>query len=346
MARTTPRHTPVPSGFLFDAVDEGAAPVQFACASSANNDPVLPPAAEPLLESSPEQSAARRMFESLPETQRGSAGDLASAVARVAAPLRESLQAFSLRLFQAEFLSLSEAFLRDSTLHGSRAHTPLALATSANLSALSVCTHIASLPWHIASGATLVEAAALLQRASVHDRGAHALAQLQGALTPRASSRADEVVNLFVRAGENDDRDSYLRRVLAEIRKRHGRVHSVVFDEDVMDWRPEPDFLKACATIGIAPLYIGIAKAHRAGTHSLLNPKLHQMKLRSVFVGESGREMRLDANGGVIEESAVSTPAPVASAQAKVEAPKESFVPSNAMRDRIQALRHRQARPQ
>jgi hypothetical protein len=273
-------------------------------------------------------------------TNREPLPDTLDALKRLPEAIRIQAEEVAKGMFHDEFIMLARA--RASSLERSReAGSSLnVMAHSAKLAVFSAVGHLAASPWHLADSALLRSIGNAMRDAKNFDA---ALARF----------RSLQCMNLFVAALETDDRDSYLKSVKSLVRRN--KVHNLVLDGELIEWRPEAEFLAACTEIGIRPMYVGIADRKAASSHSMLRPELTPQRIPALYVDTQGRQLELTDAGEVKlpepgPQEPISSPEAAPAGRASVvrgaSAPDTSAgaAPTSAMQSRIQALRTQQAR--
>lgn len=260
------------------------------------------------------------------------------ALNRIPDAIRPQVEDVAKALFRNEFITLAAARFSVSEQARDPAFSLHVMTHSAKLAVFSAVGYLAASPWHLAD-------AALLKRIG---------SDLQGAQNLDAAQKRFQSVqcmNLFVAALETDDRDSYLKSVKGLV-LRH-KVHNLVFDDELIEWRPEAEFVAACNEVGMRPMHVGIADRRAVTKHSMLRPETTPQRIPALYVDTQGRQLQLSESGEVRlpepdQSTPVAAPAPAARQAAKpiVPAPESTAgtAPSSTMQSRIQNLRAQQAR--
>jgi len=264
--------------------------------------------------------------------------DPLDALKRIPDAIRPQVEEVAKVLFRSEFIRLAAGRFSVSERARDPAISLNVLTHSAKLAVFSAVGYLAASPWHLAD-------AALLKRIGSDLQGA------QNLDSARTHFQSVQCMNLFVAALESDDRDSYLKFVKGLVR-RH-KVHNLVLDDELIEWRPEAEFLAACDEVGIRPMYVGIASRKAASRHSMLRPETTPQRIPSLYVDTQGRQLQLSESGEVQRPESAK---PIPAAQQPLEPPRAAMsatpqpeaaagtAPSSAMQSRIQNLRAQQAR--
>ncbi|MEJ6002698.1 hypothetical protein [Paucibacter soli] len=264
--------------------------------------------------------------------------DTVDAIRRIPEELRPQVERIAEQLYKDAFVYLYErAYAIDGGLK-TYGTTPNSLNHSAKLAAMSAVGGFALEPWHMVDAAALSKIADALVDAESFQPAIDALSTIKG-------------VNLFVAATEADDRDSYLKAVKAML-KRH-RVRQLVFDAELVEWRPASDFLEACSIVNIGPAHVGIATRDLASKHSIMATS-RMTGVPALYVDSGGRQMVPDSTGRLelpaLAQGSISTPRQAAAPQARIETPlteardAQGLSPSLATKDRLANLRSAQQR--
>ena len=196
--------------------------------------------------------------------------------------IRPAVEMVTQHLFEDAFRAVVTAHL--SAKNPNRAMTPGLLAHSAKLEVFWAVGSLARRAWHLVDDQTL-------ERINNDLQGARTLES--------AHKRIDTIrcVNMFVAATPDDDRDSYLRAVAALV-KRH-KVHSLVFDGEIIEWSPAREFSQACEAVGLLPLHVGIADKSHAPQHSSMAEHAAAVGRPALFVDSSGHALRVGEDGAL-----------------------------------------------
>lgn len=294
--------------------------------------------------------AVRTMWKSVDRDQLPETLD---ALKRIPEPFRSVIAGIANEVVFEEFtrlatpLALREAAASD----GAERHRlplceqPKMLANSAKLSALSLVSSAAGASWHLADPA-------MLDRLSQELRESGDIACIDRSLAER------KAMNLFVAAGEADDRSSYLKSISALVKRLP--VNGIVFDAELVEWLPEAEFLEACAVVGLPPVNIGIADRSKVGQHSMMRAQSVPPGIAIAAIDTAGRRLELDASGAVTRpeapvaqrrvaskpavrlEQSPAAPAEEASASPSTASPRELTSGVSArIRERMEAQRRK-----
>lgn len=255
-----------------------------------------------------------------------------NALKRIPESLRPAVELVVNRIYQNTFIQSYEQVFQTDPKMRSQLNTASMLNHAAKLLAFSAVGHFASNPWHIADSA-------LLTKMSNSLKGSESL-------TPAAELiESAKSTNVFVAAMETDDRDSYLKAVKRMVSRQ--KINQIVLDAELIEWRPEADFMAACSTIGISPSMVGISDRKTVAKHGTMLSTAER-GIPSVFVDTQGRPLNPGKAGEMfVAEFLPSKPKPESTQTASVIAMTEapiSTAPSSDMHNRLKELKARQAR--
>lgn len=262
--------------------------------------------------------------EHLPET--------VSALNRLPEVLREAVKTVADRIYENAFVAVYERAHAAPGGLAAQGDSPAVMNTSAKLAAMSAVNYLSTEPWHIADAAALRRVAGELKEAETLHVASDLLSEIKG-------------VNVFIAATEADDRDSYLKAAKG-LMGRHS-IRYMVLDAELVEWRPQADFMEACETIGIHPGFVGIVDRPNAFQHSYMSTG-GMTGVPAIYIDTKGRRLQPGGDGRLqFVERAVEAPSPQAPEAAvppsAIERPVGVPAPSS-LAARIGALQGRQFR--
>ncbi|MFK4705787.1 hypothetical protein ABIC83_002626 [Roseateles asaccharophilus] len=258
--------------------------------------------------------------EHLPET--------VSALNRLPEALKAVVQTVADRIYQNAFVAVYERAHAAPGGLAALGDSPSVMNSSAKLAAMSAVSYLSMEPWHVSDAADHRRIAAALKDAESLQVASDLLSEVKG-------------VNVFVAATESDDRDSYLKAAKGLMQRQS--IRHMVLDAELIEWRPQSDFLEACDAIGIPPGFVGIMDRAHAHEHSYMSTG-PVTGVPTIYIDTKGRLLQ-PSDGGLqpVERDRTPTPSSPAAAPVQQAVARPAGVPApSSLADRIGALQGRQ----